>query len=116
MFLDGFFFCNAHQRNIRHHENFNKFYSDVFRMNGDFVKINGLFLLSIFSILFFSTFLCIPFCFLPPSDLPYCFLFKSVILSFLFSYYSVLSASPLCSIPIQSVLFLLVFILLDPSI
>ena len=41
----------------------------------------------------------------------YCFLFKSVVLSFLFSYYSVQSASPLCSIPIQSVLFLvLVFI------
>ena len=29
-------------------------------------------------------------------DLP-CFLFKSVIFSFLFSYYSILSASPLCS-------------------
>ena len=50
------------------------------------------------------------------SDLPYGFLFKSVILSFAFSYYSVLSASPLCSVPIQSVLFLLVFILLDTSI
>ena len=50
------------------------------------------------------------------SDLPYCFLFKSVILFFLFSCYSLLSASPLCSIPIQPVLFLLVFILLDPSI
>ena len=46
-----------------------------------------------------------------------CFLFKSAILSFLFSYYSVLSASLLCSITIiQSVLFLLVFIFLDPSI
>ena len=62
------------------------------------------------------------FCFLPLfihffySDLPYCFLFKSVIPSFLFSFYSVLSASPLCSITIQSVLFLLVFIFLDPSI
>ena len=42
--------------------------------------------------------------------------FKSVILSFLFSSYSVLSASPLYSITIQSVLFLLVFIFLDPPI
>ena len=50
------------------------------------------------------------------SDLPYCFLFKSVTLFFLFSCCSLLSASPLCSIPIQPVLFLLVFILLDPSI
>ena len=50
------------------------------------------------------------------SDLPYCFLFKSVILYFLFSCYSNLSASPLCSITIQSVLFLLVFIFLDPTI
>ena len=80
------------------------------------------FLISIFSILFFSTLLSIPcsvfsLClFTLFSDLPYCFLFKSVILSFLFSYYSVLSASPLCSVPIQSVLFLLVFILLDTSI
>ena len=42
------------------------------------------------------------------SDLPYCFLFKSVILSFFFSYYSILSAasSPLFSITIPSVLFL----------
>ena len=80
------------------------------------------FLLSILSILLFSTLLSIPcsvfsLClFTLFSDLPYCFLFKSVILSFLFSYYSVLSASPLCSITIQSVLFLLVFIFLDPSI
>ena len=80
------------------------------------------FLLSIFFILLFSTLLSIPcsvfsLClFALFSDLPYCFLFKSVILSFLFSYYSVLSASPLCSVPIQSVLFLLVFILLDTSI
>ena len=71
-------------------------------------------------ILFYSSFYSL-FCFLPLFlhfifDPPYCFLFKSVILSFLFSYYSVLSASPLCSIPIQSVLFLLVFIHLDPSI
>ena len=80
------------------------------------------FLLSIFSILLFSTLLSIPcslfsLClFTLFSDLPYCFLFKSVILSFLFSYYSVLSASSLYSITIQSVLFLLVFIFLDPSI
>ena len=42
------------------------------------------------------------------SDLPYCFLFKSFILSFFSSYYSILSAasSPLCSITIPSVLFL----------
>ena len=70
--------------------------------------------------LFYSSFYSL-FCFLPLfihlfSDLPYGFLFKSVILSFLFSYYSVLSASPLCSVPIQSVLFLLVFILLDTSV
>ena len=45
-----------------------------------------------------------------------CFLFKSVIFSFLFSYYSILSDSPLCSLTIQSVLFLLFFIFLDPSI
>ena len=80
------------------------------------------FLLSIFSILFLSTLLSIP-CsvfslslFTIFSDLPYCFLFKPVILSFLFSYYSILSASPWYSITIQSVLFLLVFIFLDPSI
>ena len=80
------------------------------------------FLLSIFSLLLFSTLVSIPcsvfsFClFTLFSDHPYCFLFKSVIPSFLFPYYSVLSASPLCSITIQSVLFLLVFIFLDPSI
>ena len=80
------------------------------------------FVLSFLSILLFSTLLSIPcsvfsLClFTLFSDLPYCFLFKSVILSFLFSYYSVLSASPLCSITIQSVLFLLVFIFLDPPI
>ena len=80
------------------------------------------FLLSVLSILLFSTLISIPcsvfsHCLLTLfSDLPYCFLFKSVILSFLFSYYSVLSASPLCSITIQSVLFLLVFIFLDPPI
>ena len=39
------------------------------------------------------------------SNLPYCFLFISAILSFLFSYYSILSASPLCSITNKSVLF-----------
>ena len=78
--------------------------------------------LSLFSILLFSTLRSIPcsFFFLCLftlfSDLPYYFLFKTFILSFLFSYYSVLSASPLCSITIQSVLFLLVFIFLDPSI
>ena len=49
-------------------------------------------------------------------SLAYGFLFKSVILSFVFSCYFVMSASPLCSVPIQSVLFLLVFILLDTSI
>ena len=72
--------------------------------------------LYLFSILLLSTLLSIPFCFLPLFihfifRTLYCFLFKSVVLSFLFSYYSVQSASPLCSIPIQSVLFLvLVFI------
>ena len=77
--------------------------------------------LSIPSTLFYSSSYSL-FCFLPLclfnlfSDVPYCFFFKSVILSFLFSYCSVLSASPLCSITIQSVLFLLVFIFLDPSI
>ena len=59
------------------------------------------FLLSVFFILIFSTLLSIPcsvfsLClFTLFSDLPYGFLFKSVILSFVFSYYSVLSASPL---------------------
>ena len=47
----------------------------------------------------FSLCLCTVF-----SDLPYYFLFKSATISFLFSYYSILSASPLCSITIQSVL------------
>ena len=68
--------------------------------------------LSIFSILlFFSTLLSVPcyvfsFClFTLFSNLP-CFLFKSVILSFLFLYYSILSASPLCCITLQSVLLL----------
>ena len=80
------------------------------------------FLLSLFFILLFSTLLSIPcsvfsLClFTLFSNLPYGFLFKSAILSFLFSYYSVLSASPLCSVLIQSLLFLLVFILLDTSI
>ena len=80
------------------------------------------FLLSIFSILLFSTLLSILcsvvslYLFALISDLPYFFLFKSVIPSFLFSYYSVLSAPPLCYLTIQSVLFLLVFIFLDPSI
>ena len=80
------------------------------------------FLLPIFSILFFSSLLSIPcsvfslclftlFC-----DFPYCFLFKYVMLSFLFSYYTILSASPLYSITIPSFLFLLVFIFIDPSI
>ena len=80
------------------------------------------FLLSILSILLFSTLLSIP-CFVFSlclftvfSDLPYYFLFKFATISFLFSYYSILSASPLCSITIQSVLLLLVFIFLDPSI
>ena len=80
------------------------------------------FLFSIFSILLFSTLLSIPcsvfsLClFTLFSDLPYCFLFKSVILSFLFPFYSVLPAYPLCSITIQFVLFLLIFIFLDPSL
>ena len=72
--------------------------------------------LSILLFFFYSSF-CSLFCF-PPSclftlscDVSYCFLFKSVILSFLSSYNSILSASPLCSITIQSVLFLL-----EPSI
>ena len=80
------------------------------------------FLLSIFSILLFSALLSISYSFFSLclltliSGLPYLFLLKPVILSFLFSYYSILSPSPLCSITIQSVLFLLVFIFLDPSI
>ena len=63
-------------------------------------------------ILFYSSF-CSLFClftlclFTLFSDLPYCFLFKSAILSFLFSYYSILPASPLCYIAVQFVLFLL---------
>ena len=73
------------------------------------------FLPSIISIAF-SSLLSIPysvcsFClFTLFSDFCYCFLLKSVILSFFFSYYSILSAS------IPFVLFLLVFIFLDPSI
>ena len=73
------------------------------------------------SILFYSSF-CSLFCFLPLclftlfSDLPYCFLFKSAILSFLFSYYTILPASPLCSITIQSAFFLLFLIFLEASI
>ena len=47
---------------------------------------------------------------------PLLFSFQICYPFFSLSYYSVLSASPLCSIPIQSVLFLLVFILLDTSI
>ena len=56
-----------------------------------------------------SILFCFSFCFLfcPPlclftlfSNLPYCFLFKSAILSFLFSYNSFLSFSSLCSITI----------------
>ena len=80
------------------------------------------FLLTIFSIQLFSTLFSIPCSFF---SLFIHFIFWSPLLFsfqicypfFLFSYnYSVLPASPLCSIPIQSVLFLLVFILLDPSI
>ena len=70
--------------------------------------------------LFYSSFYSL-FCFLPVYSLY--FLISLIVffqicypLFFLFSYYSILPASPLCSIPIQSVLFLLVFILLDPSI
>ena len=44
------------------------------------------------------------------SDHPCCFLCKSVIFCFLFSYHSLLSASPFCSISIQFVVFLLFFI------
>ena len=47
---------------------------------------------------------------------PLLFSFQICYPFFSLSYYSVLSASPLCSIPIQSVLFLLVFIFLDHSI
>ena len=60
------------------------------------------------------------FCFLPVYSLYFLIsliVFFSNLLSFFFLFdYSILPASPLCSIPIQSVLFLLVFILLDPSI
>ena len=81
------------------------------------------FLLSImFTLLLFSTlFFLFPVLFSPSlfihlfSDLRYCFLSKSAILSFLFSYFSILAASPLCSITIQPVLFLLFFIFLEPS-
>lgn len=60
----------------------------------------------------FSSSFCFLFCSLPLclftlfTDPPYCFLFKSSI-SFLFSYDSVLSVSPLCSVTIQSDHFLL---------
>ena len=55
------------------------------------------------SILFYSS-LCPLFCSLALclftlfSDLPFCFIFRSAVLSFLFSYYSILSASPFCLI------------------
>ena len=70
--------------------------------------------------LFYSSFYSL-FCFLP---LFIRFIFWSPLLFsfhicypfFSLSYCSVLSASPLCSVPIQSVLFLLVFIILDTSI
>ena len=79
------------------------------------------FLLSIFSILLFFTLLSIPcsvfsLClFTLFSDLPYCFLFKSVILSFLFSFYSFLACVPFflslfsLSLYSLSVLFMLPF-------
>ena len=53
-----------------------------------------------------KTFFLSSFCFFLCSTLS-CFLFESAFLSFLFSYYSILCASSLCSITIQSVLFLL---------
>ena len=70
--------------------------------------------------LFYSSFYSL-FCFLPLFIRfifwsPLLFSFQICYPFFSLSYYSVLSASPLCSIPIQSVLFLLVFIHLDPSI
>lgn len=64
----------------------------------------------------FQLFFLVPFLFSPSlfihifSGLPCCFPFKSAILCFLFSYHSLLSASPFCSISIQSILFLLFFI------
>ena len=64
----------------------------------------------------YQLFFLVPFLFSPSlfihifSGLPCCFLFKSAILYFLFSYHSLLSASPFCSISIQSILFLLFFI------
>ena len=74
------------------------------------------FLLSILLILLFYTLLPVPcsvfsLClFTLFFDPLYCFIFKSAILSFLFYYYYILSASPFCTISIQSVLFLLFFI------
>ena len=70
--------------------------------------------------LFYSSFYSL-FCFLPLFIhfifwSPLLFSFQICYPFFSLSYYSVLSASPLGSIPIQSVLFLLVVILLDPSI
>ena len=65
---------------------------------------------------FYSMFYSLPLClFTSFSDLPYCFIFISAVFSFLFSYSSILSASPLCSITAQYVLFLLSFIFLEPS-
>ena len=74
-----------------------------------FSRIKELSCPSFFSFLLFFLF---PVLF-SPSDYSLCFLFKSAILSFLFSY---ICFFPLCSITIQSVLFLLVFMFLDLSI
>ena len=70
----------------------------------------------------FSSSFCFLFCSLPLclfnlfSNIPYYFIFKSAVLSFLFSYYSILSAYPLCFTIIQSDLFLLFLISLEPSV
>ena len=61
---------------------------------------------SIFPLCLFSLFL----------DPPFCFIFKSAILSFLFFYYYILSAVPFSTINIQSLPFLLFFIILESSI
>ena len=93
-----------------------------------FLFLSMSFLLSIlFTLLFFPTLLFV-LCFILSLsvyslcllffDLPYCFLFKSAVLSFIFSYYSILPTSLLCSFNIQIVssLFLLYSVFVEPSI
>ena len=107
------------------------FFSDLsllFLFNLFFLFLSMSFLLSVlFTLQFFPTLLFVLCSILSLSvyslcllffDLPHCFLFKSAVLSFIFSYYSILPTSLLCSSNIQivSFLFLLCSVFLEPSI